>query len=142
MASDTLIVIDGIRAGFINKIRRLEDGSLVGVSGRLADAAAFLNWAQEEYYPRPQRVPFKIEGTFEALIVSPIKYGSNVTTYDQGGYGATILAPYHAIGAGCFPAMGALMAGADPVRAVEIAIAQSIYCGGSIEVLYQDDPSE
>lgn len=113
MAGDTAVYDRGCYCGKVQKIFRAPDGSLFGVAGRIGDLARFKAWMLAG---QPKERPEFNEEDSEALIVRPDGkvewYGKNDNT--------EIIGKFHAIGSGFRIAMGALAAGADAKRAIEI----------------------
>lgn len=99
------------------KIRRLSDGSLVGVSTcKPGLSEAFMKWLEDG-----ADVDHGLYGDIDlaALVVRP---NGEVYYYFDGLYpSGPLIAPWFAVGSGERYAMGALEMGADAVRAAEVA---------------------
>ena len=103
------------------KIRRWEDGTLIGVSSnRLGGAERVHEWLMAG---RPD--DFKLPENFNYLRVNP---NGEVFQGDENGFeSGPLKAPFHTIGSGEKYAHGAMTAGADAFKAVEAAIACDVW---------------
>jgi ATP-dependent protease HslVU (ClpYQ) peptidase subunit len=129
IAADTLVSFDNMKSRYTTKIHRI-DGALVACAGKVSDVAHFLTWVRAGEHPG-LNVP-TLDESFEAIVIRPFEKGEAVT------YGPELNpeprpAPW-SLGSGAKIAMGALLAGADAKRAVEICIDLDIYSGGDIDV--------
>lgn len=111
------------------KIRRLEDGTLVGVVTAIPGMGeAISQWI--EAGAAPDEIP-AIAGKdhdFAALVVRPD--GQAMFYYDSPYPSGPLVAPYLAIGSGSHYALGAMAAGLNAVQAVQIAIElDTVSCG-------------
>jgi hypothetical protein len=118
MACDSQVTCSEVKYAKAKKIRKLGDGSLLGVSGNWAAAYRLLMGVREDgtippallettkgagaLFIRPDRSMWCIEG-------------------GKGGGVYPVLGPYLADGSGFLAAMAAMMGGADAVKAVQIA---------------------
>jgi len=123
MAADGLCTGDGIIHDFETvKISKLADGRIVGVAGVPYDLPAFISWLENG-----GDMPSLYEG-FEALVLhadGTVKaYNSKCQFYPQSVPAVS--------GSGAAIALGAMLAGVDPVRAVEIAAERDMGTGGKI----------
>jgi hypothetical protein len=107
-----------------NKLTRLPDGSIFGAAGRNSDRQKVVTWLQEG---EGDKLP-RLSDEFAGLRLMP---GGEVLYYDPDLLPTTIDAPA-AIGSGGELAVGAMLAGAKPSRAVEIAILRDNLSGGQI----------
>jgi ATP-dependent protease HslVU (ClpYQ) peptidase subunit len=107
------------------KVVRLSDGSLFGSAGRSIDGAAVAKWLVERGKPP------KVEVGWCALRVYP---GGRVEYLTQDLEPVSIDLPA-AIGSGMDLALGAMLAGATPKEAIEIAAQRDMRTGGAITVL-------
>lgn len=133
MAADSKGSRNGAWAGYSIKIvKRAHDGALCGADGNANLAAAFRRWflAGENPDSRP-KLSGDDNANAGALIVRP---DGSMEEHDANGWHATS-GPFYAIGSGSPEALGAMAAGADARRAVEIAIELDNDCGGKIDVL-------
>lgn len=111
-----------IRNDAEKKLHRLKDGRVVGASGTITAARAYIRWL-EEGGERP-----KIEGAFSAIVLNP--NGSAQIHYNDDE--PDDLAFPAAIGSGTALALGAMLAGASPAEAVAIAAKRDPFTGGTI----------
>lgn len=126
MAGDGLIVNAGdMICGFNTvKVHRLDDGGIVGIAGDASLALAFVAWLNGGTEP-----------TVEEVDALHITADGALLYYHNTGAPVPCEAPA-AIGTGTKLAMGAMLAGSDPAKAVEIACQRDICSGGSIIVLH------
>jgi hypothetical protein len=94
-------------------------GSLVGVAGDNTQIEKFLRW-----YMGNQKKPLELGDEFEAVVVN--KRG--IWDY-RGSMPDKVLRSFHGVGCGWPAAHAALLAGASPPRAVEIACQVTHLCG-------------
>jgi hypothetical protein len=122
----------GKELGHKTKIRRLDDGTLIGCStNQVGLGEAVLDWyargAKQDDAPKPASV----ELTF--LAVKP--NGEGYYASDSFFLSGPLQAPFFAIGSGAYAAQGALHAGASAERAVEIACLVDVWSGPPIVTL-------
>lgn len=126
MAGDSLASCNAYILNYAPKVHRTEDGKIFGCTGLQADAIKFREWMMYGQVTEPPTVD---EG-FGALVLnqdgSILSYGKDMTPCPW-------IAPA-AIGSGDELAMGAMLAGASPERAVEIAMMRDRKSGGEITV--------
>lgn len=128
MAGDGLVTEnDHICMTDYQKVRRLKDGSLVGLSGDAYNWQAFGDWLDTGGEGEPP----KVEGTFSCLVLHP---DGQLLSYDQHGRSFPEAAPC-AIGSGTRFALAWMDAGHSAADAVEYACKRDIYSGGKITVL-------
>lgn len=135
MAADTLISDEGsgLRRGYHQKIFRLDDGSIIGCCGSSAAIQRFKNWALAGADMANKPI-FTVDHGFGCIWVRP---DGTVSCWHS-----EMMEPQHtippawgmAMGSGNEVAVGAMAAGADPMRAVEIAAMIDTGTGGSIQV--------
>jgi hypothetical protein len=105
------------------KVWRVE-GALIGGAGEVASIRQFVTWYKDgQRLPRP-----KISDSFCALVLCKeglFYWASNLNP-------EPIERGFHAIGSGGGPALGALLAGANVKRAVEIACEVDTASGGEV----------
>lgn len=104
-------ISDGDQRWSVIKIERI-DGCLYGTAGDAAEGEGFYAWIRRK---KRGKKPV-VTGDFCALALTP----KGLFFYDAALYPLP-LQHAHAIGSGAKAARGALLAGADVVRAVEIA---------------------
>lgn len=110
------------------KVRRLQDGSIVGTSGDVALGAKLTEWL-DVGGEAPKLEP---ESGFNALRLMP---DGRILLYDKHCHPSMIEAPI-AIGSGMDLAIGAMLAGKSVCEAVEIAATRDPGTGGEITVLH------
>lgn len=109
------------------KIMRLKDGSLLGSAGTPGDRhalAAFLNGEGEW----PEKA-----GPFSAIVLRPD--GTAGYYSEKQGQNPVDLDLPCAVGSGGELALGAMLAGATPLRAVEIAAMRDPFSGGELTMV-------
>lgn len=115
----------------VTKIFRVPQG-LIGVTGNTSHMMPLLAWFQNlcmpELYPKFQAG----ENNSQVLHIDKQK---RIWLYADQPEPFQIEQPYYAIGSGNDIAMGAMMAGADARRAVDIACYLNIYCGMGVDSL-------
>jgi len=109
------------------KVRRLADGRIVGASGSSFDADSWAAWVEGG---KKGDCPVQ-DDRFGALILS----SDGILWVDHKGREIATPAPI-AIGSGQDIAIGAMMAGATPGEAVNIACKRDPHSGGRIKVEY------
>ncbi len=114
-----------ITGNAVSKVRRLDDGRIVGIAGNVTDGNAFVRWLSEG--GQKPKLP-----NFKALVLSP---DGSLTWYDAKLEGLNSEAPA-AIGSGMDHALTAMDAGCSPERAVELAALRDPGTGGKITVIH------
>lgn len=121
MASDGLSTAnDTVNATNMQKVFKLDDGSVVGIAGCRVDALRAVDALR--------RGDTEFVGDYNLLRLHP---GGRVERYDRCLYPLATQAPA-AIGSGGDLALGALEAGASPKEAVRIASRRDAHSGGRI----------
>lgn len=118
MACDSQVTASETKYGKAKKIRKLADGSLIGVCGDWAAAYRLLIGVREDGTVPPSLLE-TTKGAC-ALFVRP----DQSTWFIEGGPGGgmyPVNGAYLAEGSGAVAAMAAMMGGADATRAVQIA---------------------
>lgn len=116
------------------KIRRLFDGTLIGCStNRVGFAEAVMDWFERG---RPTDTPKAAEIKFTLLVVNP--NGEAFYAFDDFNLAGPIRGECFAIGSGEAIAQGAMRAGADAPRAVEIACDLDVWTGRPVVTLKHD----
>jgi ATP-dependent HslUV protease subunit HslV len=124
IAADTRETENGLIYPVLSKkIVKLPDGSLFGASGDAEECETLLETAQRRRAPPELK---ECNGLH-------IKTDGSVWFFEQTRW-VKIDAPYIAIGSGRVPAMVAMRLGADPAKAVNIAMEFDAHTGGSIMV--------
>lgn len=121
MAGDTAMMDRGTYCGQYQKVCRADDGKLLGVCGCLGTVADLRDWFMAGAEGDPPA--FKDEDS-EGLLVHPTGRAEWIGPKQKR---LDIEGPFHAIGSGFRVAMGAMAAGADAERALEIACDLDIY---------------
>lgn len=127
MAADTGIFNGDVLSGEMEKIFQLDDGTLYGSAGFMADDEPFHAWVREGV--RPDR----LSSDFSGLVIKP-----DGTVLEVGGPTPTMFqtrAPFYTLGCGSEIAIGALEFGATAVQAVQAACRRSVFCREPITVL-------
>lgn len=105
------------------KVRRTDEGVIIGCAGNSVDAQRFHAWFKEKG-PKPR---FK---SIQVLVLYP---SGRLEYWNEEMEPTEMQAPC-AIGSGMDFAIGAMMAGADPGEAVRIATMRDPFSGGDITV--------
>lgn len=124
IAADSLIVGDYAEPGTYNKLYKVS-GGYVGGAGAVPQIKLFIRWFRDQSKPKPDPALLK---DFEALVV---RNDGTLLYYDKILEPMDVVPPC-AIGSGGGIAMGAMIAGATAVRAVEIARILDVHTGGKI----------
>lgn len=130
MASDSRLTNgDQIVPGGYSKIRRLEDGTLIGGCGDVVAIEALFEWAVGDRKVKPP----KVCRDADMIMVSP----DGTITQMEGRYPYSVrdTGGYYAQGSGGDVALGAMHHGASAVDAVKAAIAHNAACGGEVQML-------
>lgn len=124
MAADGLIVDgDTIVSTQGQKLRRLSDGSVIGVAGEMATLDQYAAWMEGG-----RLLPPDVEKGTEALVLG---VAGSVSWLDHRG--RFLPAPSRAaIGSGKAYALAAMDAGAGALHAVAIACGRDPWCGGQM----------
>jgi ATP-dependent protease HslVU (ClpYQ) peptidase subunit len=131
MAGDGLATRSTLVTAFdAQKVTMLDDGRIIGAAGEKPDTRKFRAWLQDGG-PRPKLKDLA------ALVLHPD--GRLVYHTDSDPEGTATGIP-NAIGSGCEVAIGAMLAGLSPEKAVEIAAARDVYTGGTITVFRIANP--
>ena len=133
IATDGLTIAgDGARfrnevlvASSARKVHRLSDGSLLGCSGESPDCVAFREWIEAGLSSRRPKA--------NSLSALHLLTDGSLFYYSERGPGVPAEAPA-TLGTGAELAMGAMLAGATPARAVALASERDPYSGGTITV--------
>jgi len=129
LAADRQMVCAGLRIA-VSKIRRLNDGTLLGITGTHETGLAMFRWyengAKREEWPDVQSGKH-----WTRLIV--VRPDGAVGFYEQQPEFQPLLEPFTAWGAGRDFAIGAMAMGADARKAVEITNRFSVDCGMGVE---------
>lgn len=110
------------------KIGKTRDGWLYAWAGEVAAAQRWVEWvlAEEKEHNAPK-------GNYNGLLVSPRGW------LEEYECGRPIVYPrsmkVHALGSGRKAAMGAMLAGASPERAIKIAASLDSSTGGGVDVV-------
>lgn len=106
------------------KLTRLPDGSIFGAAGRNSDRQAVVEWLIDGGKGKRPR----LGDAFAGLRLMP---GGEVLYYDEDLRGTQVDLPA-AVGSGGELAVGAMLAGASPKKAVEIAAQRDTTSGGRV----------
>lgn len=136
MAGDGLVSSDGlIFATKYPKVRKV-GSSIVGVSGCMRSSEAFFDWLAASQETLGLAFPEGIDEGFEALILD--ENGACRSVDHKGLIMAEELPT--ASGSGRALAIGAMLAGASPLQAVELASQRDCYTGGRIHAVGWNKP--
>lgn len=133
---------DSTRIGTVLKGRVIGE-YLVACSGTLHVCQSFMAWL-EQHFSRggglcaPPQDMREIDADADMVGIAIDRKG-RFFRFDGLVYPYELSGEYHAIGSGRDFALGAMEAGADAVKAVEVAIKLDIGCGGAVRVLTLDD---
>lgn len=125
MAGDGMVInrADMVCGLNTEKVARLDDGSIIGSCGDFIEIQALVAWLNGGEKPDVSNC--------SALVLKP---DGRVFYHEGASVGAPAELPA-AIGSGAALAMGAMLAGASPGKAVMIAAERDVYTGGTITVL-------
>lgn len=122
MAADSRVSTgEFMQPGSVSKLRRMTDGSVCGIVGNITRALAFLEWLNGDGDDDQPRAG-------DDWGVIQLRPDGGAREWNQGG-GMEYLGEFGAWGSGGPCANAAMMAGADALRAVEIAAALQPGCG-------------
>jgi hypothetical protein len=114
----------------IAKVRRLNDGRIMGVSGNPFDIDAFETWLNDG-----GDFPERQGGEMSAFDLLVLETDGRVYSYAEHGRRSEEWLPI-AIGSGTDLAVGAMESGKSPAEAVRIACKRHSGCGGQITTLF------
>lgn len=138
IASDRLAEMGGL-CHEVSKLRRVEDGLILGWTGSTGHGLAIANWytsgADQEKWPAFQKTD-----DWARLIVFQLLHDKSVkvVSFERTPEPQLVMAAPFAWGCGAELAMGALAMGADAIMAVQIASKYHPYCGMGFEFFYLD----
>lgn len=125
MAADSLITAGPERVGYTTKVHRSKDGRIFGCAGPSTDCVQFGQWINGDLSEKP-----KLGDDFSALVLNA---DGKVLYHNNQLIPIEYLSPM-TIGSGEGVAMGAMLMGASPEKAVELAITRDTKSGGAITV--------
>lgn len=131
LAADTQSTWRGVRDGHATKIAR-RGRIFAGSAGNAVICRRLLDWFRAGMIGHPPPAGHKDADSWSTLCIFGL--GDLVVTYGPDGWEAVRSGTY-ALGSGCDFAAGALSAGCDARRAVEIAMLHDTSSGGEITVL-------
>lgn len=130
LAADRRGTASGLAFG-IQKIWRLDENRLVGVSGHYARAVEIVEWLRTggaaADFP-------KVDGE-QWVGVLVVHRDGRIEKYEDRGTPWVIQEPYHAIGSGRDYAMATMYLGHEAEEAVRVASALCVDCGNGIDTL-------
>lgn len=130
LAGDGLITSNGTVFGSqFAKVTKLPDGRITGVAGSAFHVAPFVAWLEAGGDPP------ELDEHFDALVLSP---DGTCRSYDEKCRCILEEVPT-AAGSGRELAIGAMLAGASPKQAVEIAAQRDVGTGGTIVSISLND---
>lgn len=126
VAADTMQVGSYIDPVAFQKIHRV-GRTIIGVAGDIAQCSVFIRWFKDQSKPKPSPENMK---DFEAMVVrdDTAYYYDELLELVETGLPC-------AIGSGSKFAMAAMLAGADAVKAVKIAMKLDIRTGGKVRTI-------
>ena len=128
LAADRLITLGGHVMGHVVKIRRCEDGRLIGGCGELDVLSVFLNWL-ESGGDRPECMSAK-------SVADGVEIGRKGEVWFHSQHGRTLMTPGPlALGSGARYALAAIACGKTAVEAVKVAAKFDTCTGGRIDAL-------
>jgi len=135
IAVDSRNTDDGGSTYQCDKIERLSDGRYFLGAGHLLTIGMTKDWAESNFRSDAKPAYSEVlsdaeEYGFSCLIVS--KDGDRVFLVDNETHPVEVLDDFLAVGSGAQYAVGAMLAGADVVQAVEIAISKDGNSGGPV----------
>jgi len=127
MAADTRAYSGGVTpVGEKAKIRKLADGTLIGVSSTVPGGGeTVIDW-WERGHPKGETLP----SSFTMLAVDPKGRVFYVT--DGTHVSGPLAAPFFAIGSGSDYALGAMAVGSTAREALKVAIELDVWTGGRV----------
>jgi ATP-dependent protease HslVU (ClpYQ) peptidase subunit len=129
LAADRQITFGNVCDAEMSKIgKRIEDGTIFGVTGMSLDAYKLLQWALNGAYPSDRPT------LSDNCNMLEIRRDQTMWLHMKEG-SIPISAPYYACGSGAEIALGALAMGATAVQAVHIAADHDAYTNHNVEIL-------
>lgn len=132
LAADSCISDGTLDCGIMRKIVRSKSGLLAGASGDAQDIVVFLQWCARDM--RGKRPEFG-KDALAGIIVKP---DGTIWYCEAGGVPYRLTSDFYAAGDGAHMAIGAMAAGADPVRAVKIVCRFNTTCREPVQALRLD----
>lgn len=132
IAADGQLMLGQSEIGALNlkKIRVVEAKAIYAMDGTIALLDALIDWHRKG--ADPHALPVSSGDDDWGMVVITTE---GVTAFNKGvPYPARWAYPL-TLGCGADYAMGAMLAGASPQQAVEIACAKNAFCGGDIQVI-------
>lgn len=134
MAADSKVTLEhkGIDYPAIKIIKK--GGMLIGAAGHAGDCTRFMKWAAGKFQDKEPKWAEE-EGQDDSVIGIVLK-DDGIYVWSQGDpEPEKVEADFYAVGSGGKPARAAMLMGADPVKAVEIACQVDPYSALPIQVL-------
>jgi hypothetical protein len=100
---------------------------IVATAGESSPGMAFIHWLQTDDEPFPEWLR---EREIAMLVLAP----SGLFEFDGCGIGQKRTEEFYAVGSGAPYALGAMELGANPYRAVQVAMKFCPYTGGTIHI--------
>lgn len=134
LAADREAGTQYLRYSRTKKIKRLENGNLIGWAGDAGIVRELLAWyeggADPDGFPSECR-----PGKSDSARLMVITKDGVIQVYETSPYPIEFLGPYHAIGAGTEAALAVLLLGHDSLTAVGIASQVCQGCGLGVDSL-------
>jgi ATP-dependent protease HslVU (ClpYQ) peptidase subunit len=131
MAADTM-ALRGSIPRICKKLYRLGD-TIIGLAGNLSDGLVFIDWWERGHDIADWPIFHMYRGNEDAPDISALVLTADgLDLWTEHAQPIPILDDFFAIGSGTAAAMAAMHMGADPIRAVEIAMLVDYSTGGDI----------
>lgn len=117
-------------------------GQLVGAAGHAGDCSRFLEWASDGFTNKSKpkfEAPAGSDDAIDGLIV---KEDGIYYFCPEYPFPERINADFYAIGSGSKAARAAMLMGADPAKALEIAMQVDDFTGPPVQILRLNDESK
>jgi hypothetical protein len=140
MASDSNVTVEAKGVNYpATKIVRGKGGSLIGASGHAGDCTRFLKWAAAKFSDKEPKWA-EAEGQ-EDSVMGMVMTKEGIYVWTQGDPEPELVnARFFSIGSGSKAARAAMLLGADPVKAVEIACeVDKMYSALPVQILRLND---
>lgn len=140
MAADRQCTMGGENPIEVCKLRKI-NGDIVGATGGGSAAEEMFAWYESGH--RKEDWPKIQDDKDKASYLFVVTVAGRLIRYEHGPTPYEVFTVPVAFGSGADAAWGAMLAGADARRAVEIASIVDIYCGCGVDTLVQEkEPHE
>lgn len=117
-------------------------GMLVGAAGHAGDCSRFLDWAHDEFRAKSKPKFEAVSGSDDAIDGLIVKSDGIYYFCPEYPFPEKINSEFYGIGSGSKGARAAMLMGASPERALEIAILVDDYSGYPIQMLTLDEKTK